>query len=173
MRLMAYLSVIISSTKTYWSPRFLFFITALTSALAHSSSHIECEGIIFPELVDKPRIEGFTVDYKNLDWEYSDLPLRVLRGKCKLNGPSLSQIAAGDDESILLRSAGYDGVGYFFYINRCLDGLYCVSWNGHKESQKAQWLITEQARMSTAGNKYCFRDHRVSICLTESTKNGR
>ena len=132
-----------------------------------SNSFIECDATILPDLIDDPRIGSPSIDFDQLDWSYSDLPMTITAARCKVTD-SVSRSVVVESNSLIksnkeTHTAGNQG--YFFYIAECGDKSFCVSWNGHRESDHAQWLITEDSRRAVIRGKSCFADPRVLVCL--------
>lgn len=124
-----------------------------------------CKAVIYPALVDNPRIRGSEVDFSVLDWSYSDLPLIAIEGNCSVSKRDAKSFMDDTSKTMVVTSSNYQNQGYFFYVGHCGLNSFCISWNGHRESTHAGWLITESAKLEIDSGNYCFRDQRVSVCL--------
>ena len=141
-------------------------VIALVSSLGVTFAKGDvCKAIIHPEIVDDPRIEGQKVDFSSLDWSHSDLPLVALEGDCSISRNEVEKFISDKTETMIVTSSDCQNQGYFFYVGHCGHNSFCISWNGHRESTHAGWLITENAKFKTDNDTYCFRDQRVSVCL--------
>ena len=143
-----------------------FTVIALVSSLGVTFAKGDvCKAIIHPELIDDPRTKGLEVDFSSLDWSYSNLPLVALEGNCSVSKSSVNTFVNDETKTMIVTSSDDQNQGYFFYVGHCGDQSFCISWNGHKESRHAQWLITEDAKFRTDNSNYCFEDQKVSVCI--------
>jgi hypothetical protein len=137
------------------------------SERVESGAFVDCDATIYKDLIDNPRIEGDRVDFDQLDWTYSDLPMVITNSRCMISD-SVIESKSTNAKNLTTAPQSYstaDTPRYFFYIGECDADLFCISWNGHQESNYAQWLITENSRVVVIKGRTCFDDSRVTVCL--------